>query len=89
MDLKTLGVIFNVMGFGISLIAAWYWHNSAKTKLPSIDPKTRQPVAPVSMSELNATAVESARSNRVAAILTAIATLLLGVGGFLTSVGNA
>jgi hypothetical protein len=71
------------MGSVISLIAAWYWLQSTKSKLPAIDSVTREPEGPISMKELYATVVESARTNKIAAILTGIAATFLGVGGFL------
>ena len=82
---KKLVFGFNVAGSAVSLVAAWYWLKSTKTKLPAIDPITHAPVGPVSMFELNATAVESAHNNKIAAILTGIATILLGLGGLLAS----
>jgi hypothetical protein len=85
MDVKKFALACNVMGAVVSLTAAWYWLQSSKTKLPAIDPTTRKPVGPVSMLELNATVVESARTNKIAAILTGLSTILLGVGGFLGS----
>lgn len=85
MSLKKLALACNVIGSVISLIAAWYWLRSTKTKLPAIDPATGRPVGSIGMLEINATIVESARTNKIAAILTGLATIFLGAGGLLGS----
>jgi hypothetical protein len=82
-DIKKLALACNVMGSVIALVAAWYWFQSTKSKLPTIDPATGNPIGPVSMLELNRTVVESARTNKIAAILTGLSTIFIGVGGFL------
>lgn len=80
---KHLAIVFNVIGSVLSLAAAWYWLQSTKTKLPARDNKTGNPNGPVHMSEIYNTVVSSARSNKIAAVLTGFAALSLGAGGLL------
>lgn len=85
MAAKSLALACNLIGALLSFVAAYYWLRSTKSNLPAIDPQKRTPAGSISMSELNATIVQSAEANKTAAICTGIATLFLAVGSLIGS----
>ncbi|MGL6153194.1 MAG: hypothetical protein ACRC1N_18755 [Aeromonas sobria] len=84
MDTKVLAQIINLLASLISLLAAWYWFKSAQTNLPTINPTTGQPEAPVSMLELYKTVCEASRINKIAAFLTGLSVIMFSFSGFLS-----
>ena len=81
---KYISIACNILGSIVALAASWYWFKSAKTNLPSFDPKTGKPAAPVGMLEMGKTITESSQANKIAAFLTGISVILMSAGSLLT-----
>lgn len=82
--LKFIALSATLIGTGFALVAAWYWLKSTRTTLPTYDPVTRKPHAPIEMLTLYITVIDAARDNKIAAILTGVSVLFMAAGSFLS-----